>query len=111
MKYILYIATIVSLATYLFWSYLPKGSFYIGNGFFIFLLCVYLFFTDKTSSIKFILFSLSLNNLLDELFFDNTKFGINEVLIGIAIIMFALIKYRNDRKRTNNSRAANSVLL
>lgn len=111
MRILLYIATIVSIITYLFWSYLPKGSFYIGNGFFIFLLCVYLFFTDKTSSIKFILFSLALNNLLDELFFDNTKFGINEILIGIAVIVFAILKYRNDRKRPTNPRAADDVLL
>tara|TARA_B110000977_G_scaffold143019_1_gene181644 strand:- start:1530 stop:1826 length:297 start_codon:yes stop_codon:yes gene_type:complete len=91
-KPILYIATAISLITYLFWGYLPKGSFYIGNALFILLLCIYLFLTDTESVIKFILLSLSLNNLLDEMFFDNTKLELNEILTTITIITFALIK-------------------
>lgn len=110
MKYILYIATIVSLVTYLFWSELPKGSFYIGNGLFILLLCLYLFLKDKNSAIKFVLLSLSLNNFLDELFFDNTEFGINEILVGFTVLIFAIIKYRHDRKRPNNTKRTNGVL-
>lgn len=54
---------------------------------------------------------MALNNLLDELIFDNTKFGINEILIGIAVIVFTILKYRNDRKRPTNPRAADDVLL
>jgi len=99
MRILLYIATVVSLITYLFWSYLPKGSFYIGNGLFILLLCLYIFLNDKKSSIKFVLFSLALNNFFDEMFFDNTSFGVNEILIGIAIVLFAIIKFINDTKR------------
>ncbi len=110
MKYILYIATIVSLVTYLFWSELPKGRFYIGNSLFILLLCTYLFLNDKNSIIKFILLSLSLNNFLDEIFFDNTKFGINEILVGIVILIFAIIKYIYVRKRSNNNKGTNGVL-
>lgn len=41
---------------------------------------------------------------MDELFFSNTEFGINEILIGVAIVLFALIKNRNDRKRTKHFR-------
>ena len=91
-KPILYIATVVSLVTYLFWKYLPKGSFYIGNSIFIFLLCVYLFLNDKESVIKFILISLSINNLFDEMFFDNTKLELNEILTALTIFIFALIR-------------------
>lgn len=91
-KPILHIATVVSIITYLFWSYLPKGSFYIGNAIFILLLCVYLFLTDKGSIIKFILMSLSINNLLDEVFFDNTKLELNEILTALTIFIFAIIK-------------------
>lgn len=111
MKYILYIATIVSLVTYLFWSELPKGSFYIGNGLFILLLCLYLFLKDKKSTIKFVLLSLSLNNFLDEIFFDNTKFGINEILVGFTVLIFAIIKYRYDTKRPNNTKRTNGIFL
>jgi hypothetical protein len=91
-KPILYIATVVSLVTYLFWKYLPKGSFYIGNSIFIFLLCVYLFLNEKGSIIKFILLALALNNLLDEVFFNSTKIELNEILTGVSIFIFALIR-------------------
>ena len=91
-KPILCIATVISLITYLFWSYLPKGSFYIGNAIFILLLCVYLFLNEKGSIIKFILLALSLNNLLDEIFFDNTKIELNEILTALTIFIFAIIK-------------------
>lgn len=110
MKLILYIATLVSLVTYLCWSYLPKGTFYIGNSLFIFLLCVYLFFKEKQSTIKFVLFCLSLNNFLDELFFDNTKLEINELFTGLTIIIFAIIKNKNDTKRTKSNSRTNNVL-
>ena len=91
-KIILYIATVISLITYLFWEYLPKGGFYVGNALFIFLLCIYLFLNDKKSIIKFILLALSLNNLLDEMFFDNTKLELNEILTALTIFIFAIIK-------------------
>ena len=91
-KIILYIATVISLITYLFWEYLPKGSFYMGNALFILLLCIYLFLNDKGSVIKFILLALSLNNLLDEMFFDNTKLELNEILTALTIFIFAIIK-------------------
>ena len=100
MKLILYIATIISILTYSFWSYLPKGSFYYGNSFFIFLLCTYLFLTDNKSFIKFILFSLSLNNLIDELTLKTDKLYLSEILTGVAILLFAIYKYYNDRERT-----------
>lgn len=99
MKLILYIAIVVSLVTYLFWGYLPKGSFYIGNSLFIFLICLYTYLKDSKNILIFILFSLSLNNLFDEILFDNTKFQINELIIGFSILIFSLIKYKNDRKR------------
>jgi hypothetical protein len=91
-KPILYIATVISLITYLFWSYMPKGSFYVGNAIFILLLCVYLFLNNKESVIKFVLMSLSINNLLDEVFFDNTKLELNEILTALTIFIFAIIK-------------------
>lgn len=109
MRYILYIATIVSLITYLFWSELPKGSFYIGNGLFILLLCLYMFLKDKKSIIKFVLLSLSLNNFLDEIFFDNTKFGINEILVGFTVLIFAIIKYRHDWKRPQHTKGTKRI--
>ena len=36
--------------------------------------------------------SLSINNLLDEMFFDNTKLELNEILTALTIFIFAIIK-------------------
>lgn len=106
MKWILYIAFIISVVTYLFWKQIKDltdySIFYIGNALFIFLICTYLYIKDSKSIIIFILASLSLNNVLDEIFFDNTELQLNEILTTIAIITFAFYKFRNDRKRTNN---------
>lgn len=98
MKKLLHISMIVSLVTYNLWTYLPDGSFYIGNALFVSLICAYLFFTDRKSNIKFTLFSLSLNNLFDELFFDNTKLELNELLTLCAIIVILIIRIKNGRK-------------
>lgn len=94
MKYLLHIATIISIITYLFWNVLPKGSFYIGNGLFIFLLCGYIFYYDRKSFIKFVLFSLSINNLCDELFFNPTELGKNESFLCAFIIVIGYFKYK-----------------
>ena len=104
MKIILYIATILIVLLYLFWeqieNFLGFYIFEIGNSLFITLLCTYLFLTDKKSFIKFILFSLSLNNLIDELTLKTDKIYLSEILTGVAILLFAIYKYHNDRKRT-----------
>jgi hypothetical protein len=96
MKKILYIATVISLVTYLFWDQLPKGSFYIGNALFIFLLCVYIFLKDKKSFIGFFLFCISLNNLIDELFLNNLKLDINELILIIVFPVLWLFKKNKD---------------
>jgi len=93
MKYLLHIAAVTSLITYMFWNFLPKGSFYLGNAVFIFLLCVYIFSQDRKSFIKFVLFGLSLNNLCDELFFNPTELGINEQFLFVFIIIIGYFKY------------------
>jgi len=83
----------------MFWNFLPKGSFYLGNALFIFGLCMYLFAQDKQSFIKFVLFSLSLNNLLDELFFNPTELGINELLTAYTIILIGFFKYNKNARK------------
>jgi len=98
MKYFLHIATLLSIITYLFWSYFPKGSFYVCNALFIFMLCVYIFALDKQSFIKFVLLSLSLNNLFDELLFDNTILGYNELIILVIVPIIWLIKNKRNAR-------------
>lgn len=100
---IIYVAMLVGVATYNLWHFLPKGSFYIGNALFIFLLSLDVFMKERDSFVKFVLISLSINNLLDELMFDNTKLGVNELIAALIIIIIGLIRMKNDRQRANNT--------
>lgn len=102
MKVLLYIALIVSLLTYSFWHYLPQGAFYIGNAFFISIICLYMHMTDKYSDIKFVLFALSINNLIDETFLNPNEYNVSEILVGLFIILLTYL--RNVRKRTINNK-------
>jgi len=94
---LLWVATIISIATFQLWAYLPKGSFYIGNGLFYVLLAIVIFLQNKRLFVSFLLLCLTVNNLLDELFFDPTKNGINEFVFAVLtpIIYYA---------RKNNSK-------
>lgn len=82
---LIWVATIVSIVTYLFWVYLPKGSFYIGNALFIFLLTLIIFKQNRNLFITFFLLCIAGNNLLDELFFEPRKLGINEIIFALII--------------------------
>jgi hypothetical protein len=86
-KLILYIALVVSIATYLLWQFMPKGYFYIGNAITILMLCTYLFYNDKKSFVKFCFFQLSLSNLIQEICNSNTKLEFSELLL-ILIVPF-----------------------
>ena len=85
---LIWVATIISIATYLFWDYLPKGSFYIGNALFIFLLSLIIFIQNRNLFITFFLLCIAGNNLLDELFFEPTKIGINEIIFALITPLF-----------------------
>ena len=100
-RYILYIALFVSVFTYLFWTFLPKGSFYIGNAIYIYLLTLFIFIQKRKSFIRFILLAFAVNNLLDELFFDNTKFQLNEIILPfLLIIIWKLCQQDTKRQST-----------
>lgn len=94
------LAILISVITYSFWWLLPKGSFYIGNAIVFFLIGLHLFLKDKGNNTYFLLFALSLNNLLDEVVFDNTVFGINEVFFTIAITIIMIIRCSKISKLT-----------
>lgn len=92
MKSILYISLPICFLYGFFWRELPKGSYYVLNALFINCLCIYIFWNDKKSFIKFYILSLSLNNLCDELIFDNTTIGLNEYIFALILPIFWLIK-------------------
>lgn len=101
MKNILYIAAILSVVTYGFWQYFPKGSFYIGNSLCIVLLCAFIFFKERKSFIGFVLFSYSVNNLFDELFFNPGVIGINEFVFSVIIPLLWYIKTKYYARQNN----------
>lgn len=100
-KLILWAAFIVALLTYSFWSLIGNGAFYIGNSLFILLLCTFLFKKYGKSVICFLLLAVSLNNFLDELFFNPTEIQFNEMFLLIATpIIWYLKQKKYARKNT-----------
>lgn len=94
---VLIVAILLSIATYLFWPLFPKGSFYVGNAIFILLLAYYVKYL-KNDYRTFILFWLSVGNLLDELFFDNTELHYSEIAFAVGVIIIAYFKYGRKRR-------------
>ena len=88
---VLKLAVFVGVFTYSTWEIILKlykiPIYYIGNALFIFLLALYIKQVSKPSFLTFFLFCLALNNLLDELLFDNTKFGVNEIIASVLLIL------------------------
>jgi len=81
---------------------MPKGSFYIGNALFIFLLCIVLYGQNK-QFITFFLLCGSFSNLLDELLFDPTVLGWNELALIIVLPAFWLYKHKNETQHLGGS--------
>jgi hypothetical protein len=88
---ILKLAVFVGVFTYSTWEIIYKlykiPIYYIGNALCVFLLALYIKQVSKPSFLTFFLFCITLNNLLDELLFDNTKFGVNEIIASVLLIL------------------------
>jgi len=82
---LLWVAMIISLATFQLWHYLPKGSFYIGIAIFFMIISTVIFIQNSKLFISFFLLCIAANNLLDELFFEPTIYGLNEILFTLII--------------------------
>ena len=81
---------------------MPKGFFYIGNAIFIALLAGHIYINNRNSFIVFCIFILSVSNLMDELLFDNTKLGWNELILALTLPIFWHIKNKKyDRPKDN----------
>lgn len=101
---ILWVSIIISLFTYLGWrpinDYYGIHIFYIGILIFIFLISIYIWkISLKNELPAFILFALSLNNLIDYLFYNTKTLQENELVGFIIIIIFSVkIKLKNKGK-------------
>lgn len=58
-----------------------------------FLISLSVFSCDVKNGVKFLFFSLTLNNIIDEVFFDNTRLGINEIISIVIIIVIYTNRY------------------
>lgn len=96
-KISIWVAFVISVATYIFWPYMPKGSFYVGNAFFILILCGVIYLQNKKLFISFYLLCIAFNNLLDELLFNPKQLGLNEILFAILIPIFYYARQNNTR--------------
>lgn len=98
MKWVLYLATLISIITYSFWQQIKQltdfSIFYIGNALFISLICFYMYYNDKKSFIKFFIFELSVANLIKELFLDPSILTLGEALL-IVVIPFIWYLWNN----------------
>lgn len=74
---------------------LSKGFlYYTSISFSIFLFHLFIYLNFKNYFITFLLLGLSLNKLMDELFFNPTKLQLNELLFTILIVIFGIYKFR-----------------
>lgn len=108
MKWLLYIALLISILTYQLWSFLPKGSFYIGNAIFLLLICFYIYIQEKKSFVKFVLFELSLANFINELFFDTAVLTLGEALLIVIVPLIWFIKHGNTIELLAGNKRSNS---
>lgn len=103
MKIVFVLSTIILIMTYQFWSFIKEHYhvkiYYIGVAISLFgyVLTITMLAIKNNYSKKFVILSeyvliLAMNNLLDELFFDPTKFQLNEY-ISVGII--TLITFKN----------------
>ena len=99
-------ALIVGIGTYFFWNDIKEQFqipvFYIGNALFIFILCVLNYKLSDKNVISFLLICLSFSNLLDEIFFDNTKISLNEIILMLILPIVWFITHKHNAGKTNN---------
>ena len=101
---LIWVALIISIATFQFWMYLPENSFYIGSSIYITILATIIYMQNKELFISFFLLCIAVNNLIDEMFFDPKLNGANEI---IAAILIPILYYARKNYKHRNLRFFN----
>jgi len=73
---------------------LPVNLYYSTEALAIFTFHLFIFANFKKYFVTFLLLGLSLNKLLDEIFFDPTKLQLNELFFTLALLIFGLYRQR-----------------
>lgn len=105
-KILLVVGLIFCVLPYQLNDYFNTISEELANRLFFLLLALGYFFTslsifleDKKNGIKYILFSLTLNNLIDEIVNNNTKYLFIEFIVLVIIILLYIKYYACRRNR------------
>jgi hypothetical protein len=91
----LLVAIISSVLTYLFWPQVKSiyyNSFYLGNALAVFSIATVVYIEDRKCFWKFFLFSITLSNLFDEIFFDPQKLSWNELAMIVVLPISWLLR-------------------
>lgn len=95
-KALMWVAVVLSIATYQIWPYLPKGYFYKGMAVTLLIFAAVIYRQNSKLLISFFLLCISISNLLDELFFDPIKFGLNELIFAATVPIIWCIKSKRN---------------
>ena len=101
---LIWVAVIISIATFQLWKFLPSNSFYIGSSVYIVVLATIIYLQNKELFISFFLLCIAINNLIDEMFFDPKLNGPNEV---VAAILIPILYYARKNYKHRNLRFFN----
>lgn len=95
MRFLPNIALILAIINGCFWRFFPKGSYYIINAIFVFLLACIVYYEIKVNSfLKFIIFEFALYSVIDEVFFDGAVCTLFDALILIITPFIWWLKNR-----------------
>lgn len=101
-KHLIAILVISSIFTYSLWHPIKEtfgiSIFYIGNAICAFISSLIIWREYKKYAFSFILLGITANNLLDELIFDNTKFGLNEATFAFILVITTYLRCKDARK-------------
>lgn len=99
MKGFLYLALILSFIAYNCWHTIKEATglevFDTMVACYLFLICFYIFKQEKGSFVKFVLFELSIANMIKELFLDPRKLTLGEALLIVIIPSIWYFKVKN----------------
>lgn len=100
-KIILTVCLLVLIFSFVSWSYLSdygiKNVYYIGQSIAWFLASIFFFITNKKWIVSKIFVLYSINNLLDELFFDPTVLSHNKTVFAIVAIILLYCNSKNQK--------------
>lgn len=101
-NWLIWLIIITSLITYLLHSEIDNITgkeywfWFKGQAFFIWLMSIQIFTLVRSKAVAFILFGYATNNLLDELIFNPSVLGLNEIVFAVIVPIIAYLIHRRN---------------